>query len=133
MSTEFAIQAVLAGYVAGRLVEVVFKQFLESSGIFCWQPIDSCFRLITGRRNPNLILLTVSLFFNRPDIGLLAVCLWTVLSSIFLIARLFIGVQARIKSGPLRSWFLDLDPTDESLSIYQRWFCRRPKVVKGQE
>ncbi len=133
MSTELAIQLVLGGYVAGRLVEVLFKQFLESSGIFCWQPVDSCFRLITGRRNPNLILLTVSLFFNRPDIGLLAVCLWTVLSSIILIARLVMGIQTRIKSGPLRSWFLDLDPTDESLSFYQRWFCRRPKVLKGQE
>ncbi|MGK2905719.1 MAG: CDP-alcohol phosphatidyltransferase family protein [Desulfuromonadales bacterium] len=133
VSTEFAIQMVLAGYLAGRLVEVVFKQFLESSGIFCWQPIDSCFRLITGRRNPNLVLLTVCLFFNRPDIGLLAVCLWTVLSSIFLLARLVMGIQTRMKSGPLRSWFLDVDPTDDSLSVYQRWFCRRPKVVKGYE
>ena len=133
ISTELAIQLVLGGYVAGRLVEVIFKQFLESSGIFCWQPVDSCFRLITGRRNPNLILLTVSLFFGRPDIGFLAVCLWTVLSSIFLVARLVMGIQARVKSGPLRSWFLDLDPTDESLSFYQRWFCRRPKAVKGRE
>jgi len=133
ISTDLAIRMVLGGYIAGRLVEVIFKQGLESSGIFCWQPIDSCFRLITGRRNPNLILLTVSLFFNRPDIGLLVVCLWTVLSSIFLVARLVMGVHARMTSGPLRSWFLDLDPTDESLSVYQRWFCRRPQTDKGQE
>ena len=128
MSTEVAIWTVMVGYIVGRLVEVVFKQFLESSGIFCWQPIDSCFRLITGRRNPNLVLLTVSLFFGRPDIGLLAVCLWTALSSIFLIARLIMGIQSRISSGPLRSWFLDLDPSDESLTVTQRWFCRRPKA-----
>jgi len=115
------------------LVEVIFKQFLESSGIFCWQPVDSCFRLITGRRNPNLILLTASLFIGRPDIGLLAVCLWTVLSSIFLVARLVMGIHARVTSGPLRSWFIDLDPTDESLTMYKRWFCRRPKTVKSQE
>ena len=128
MSTEVAIWMVMAGYIAGRLVEVVFKQFLESSGIFCWQPIDSCFRLITGRRNPNLVLLTVSLFFGRPDIGLLAVCLWTALSSVFLVARLAMGVQARITSGPLRSWFLDVDPADETLTFMQRWFCRRPQA-----
>jgi len=127
MSTEVAIWMVMAGYIAGRLIEVVFKQFLESSGIFCWQPIDSCFRLITGRRNPNLVLLTVSLCFGRPDIGLLAVCLWTALSSVFLIARLAMGIQARITSGPLRSWFLDVDPADETLTFIQRWFCRRPQ------
>ena len=133
ISTDLAIQLTLGGYVAGRLVEVIFKQFLESSGIFCWQPVDSCFRLITGRRNPNLILLTASLFIGRPDIGLLAVCLWTVLSSIFLVARLVMGIHARVTSGPLRSWFIDLDPTDESLTMYKRWFCRRPKTVKSQE
>ncbi len=125
MSTEVAIWMVMAGYIAGRLVELVFKQFIESSGIFCWQPIDSCFRLITGRRNPNLVLLTVSLFFGRPDIGLLAVCLWTALSSVFLVARLAMGIQARMTSGPLRSWFLDVDPADETLTFTQRWFCRR--------
>ena len=128
MSTEVAIWMVMTGYIAGRLVELLFKQFLESSGIFCWQPIDSCFRLITGRRNPNLVLLTLSLCFGRPDIGLLAVCLWTALSSIFLVIRLAMGIQARISSGPLRSWFLDVDPSDESLTFVQRWFCRRPQV-----
>jgi phosphatidylglycerophosphate synthase len=122
---------VLGGYIAGRLVEVIFKQFLESSGVFCWQPIDSCFRLITGRRNPNLVLLTLSLFFGRPDLGLLAVCLWTVLSSVFLVARLVMGLKARIKSGPLRSWFLDVDPANDQLSFFQRWFCRRPDVNTG--
>lgn len=128
ISLQFALWMVLVGYTAGRLVEVIFKQGLESSGIFCWKPIDSCFRLITGRRNPNLILLTFSLFLGRPDIGFLAVCLWTVLSSIFLIARLFMGIYARITTGPLRSWFLDLDPTDDTLSFSQRWFCRRPEA-----
>ncbi|MBW2475828.1 MAG: CDP-alcohol phosphatidyltransferase family protein, partial [Deltaproteobacteria bacterium] len=41
LSTQFSLWVVLVGYIAGRLVEVVFKQGLESSGIFCWQPIDS--------------------------------------------------------------------------------------------
>lgn len=127
MSVEVAIWMVTAGYITGRLVELVFKLGLESSGIFCWQPIDSCFRLITGRRNPNLVLLTVSLLFCRPDLGLLAVCLWTALSSVFLGTRLAMGIQARITSGPLRSWFLDVDPSDETLTFTQRWFCRRPQ------
>jgi phosphatidylglycerophosphate synthase len=133
VSVEFAIWVVMVGYTVGRLVELAFKQGLESSGIFCWQPIDSCFRLITGRRNPNLILLTASLFFGRPDLGLLAVCLWTSLSSVFLVARLVMGIRAIMTSGPLRSWFLDVDPSDDSLTVYQRWFCRRPKVEVGHD
>jgi phosphatidylglycerophosphate synthase len=128
ISMPVALWLILGGYIAGRLVEVIFKQCLESSGIFCWQPVDSCFRLITGRRNPNLVLLTISLFFGRPDLGFLAVCLWTVLSSLFLALRLIKGIQARLKSGPLRSWFLDVDPLDDTLTVCQRWFCRRPKV-----
>jgi hypothetical protein len=113
------------------MVEGIFKQCLESSGIFCWQPIDSCFRLITGRRNPNLILLTISLFLGRADLGFLAVCLWTALSSLFLVLRLIMGFYVRITSGPLRSWFLDVDPANDNLSVFQRWFCHRPKVEDG--
>jgi phosphatidylglycerophosphate synthase len=131
VSMSLVLWLIMVGYIAGRLVEFVFKQFLESSGIFCWQLIDSCFRLITGRRNPNLLLLTFSLFFGRPDLGLLAVCLWTVLSSLFLIVRLFTGIRARLTSGPLRSWFLDVDPVNDRLSMCQRWFYRRPDVDAG--
>jgi phosphatidylglycerophosphate synthase len=132
LSAPFVIWTIMAGYVAGRLVEGVFTKFLESSGIFCWQPIDSCFRLITGRRNPNLLLLTGSLFIGRPDLGLMAVCLWTLLSSGFLVARLVVGFQTRLKSGPLRSWFQDLDPANDELSFCQRLFCKRPKVENGK-
>lgn len=133
ISMSYAIWLVMGGYVAGRLVEVIFKQCLESSGIFCWQPIDSCFRLITGRRNPNLILLTISLFFGRPDLGFLAVCLWTALSSVFLVLRLIMGFAVRISSGPLRSWFLDVDPVKDELTVFQKWFFRRPVAETGED
>ncbi len=122
LSLYTAFWLIFIGYIAGRLVEGIFKQFLESSGIFCWRPVDSCFRLITGRRNPNLILLTLSLFIGRPDLGLLAVTLWTVTSSIFLALRLMTGVAARMTSGPLRSWFLDIDPDAQNPSLAQRCF-----------
>ena len=133
ISMPFALWLVMGGYVAGRMVEGIFKQCLESSGIFCWQPIDSCFRLITGRRNPNLILLTISLFLGRADLGFLAVCLWTALSSLFLVLRLIMGFYVRITSGPLRSWFLDVDPANDNLSVFQSWFCHRPKIEDGSE
>jgi hypothetical protein len=57
--------------------------------IHSWRPFDSWFRLITARRNPNLILLTLSVIVGRPDLGLLAVAAWTVLSFIVHLLRLF--------------------------------------------
>jgi phosphatidylglycerophosphate synthase len=104
---SLAVWAILIGYVVGRLTEGLFKVGLGEFGLFCWRPVDSYFRLITGRRNPNLILLTAGTLMGRPDFGLLAVVFWTVLSSLFLILRLVMGGFSRLTKGPLQSWFVD--------------------------
>jgi len=122
LSLKAALWLMFVGYIAGRVVEGIFKKFLEPSGLFCWRPIDSYFRLITGRRNPNLILLTLGLLAWRPDLGLLAVTLWTIASSIFLVVRLFLGFCKRLSNGPLRSWFLEIDPEAENPTLAQRCF-----------
>ena len=80
--------AIFIAYIVGRLVEGVFKRALGVFGIFCWRPLDSYFRLITARRNPNMIFMTLSVPVGRPDLGLLAVALWTVLTTLFLLIRL---------------------------------------------
>ncbi len=122
LSMVDAFWLIFIGYIAGRMVEGIFKKCLEPSGIFCWRPIDSYFRLITGRRNPNLILLTLGLIAGRPDLGLVAVALWTVISSIFLVVRLATGFALRIVKGPLQSWFLDIDPDEKNPTLAQRCF-----------
>ena len=122
LSLNSAFGLIFIGYIAGRIVEGIFKQFLEFSGIFCWRPFDSYFRLITGRRNPNLILLTASLLAGRPDLGLLAVTIWTLASSIILVARLVMGFCIHLTGTPLRSWLLDVDPTTPNPSLTQRCF-----------
>ncbi len=132
ISMSWILWLTVVGYIVGRVCEGIFIRYLESSGIFCWQPIDSCFRLITGRRNPNLILFTLGLLFGRPDLGLFAVCMWTVVSSLFLTHRLASGFQFKKQSGPLRSWFLDVDPANDQLSVYQRWFCQKPDIDTGE-
>jgi phosphatidylglycerophosphate synthase len=122
LSLNAAFCLIFIGYIAGRLAEGIFKHFLEPSGIFCWRPVDSYFRLITGRRNPNLILLTLGLLAGRPDLGLLAVTVWTLASSVFLVVRLLMGFCKRLRSGPLRSWFLEIDPEAENPTMAQRCF-----------
>ena len=101
---------IFAGYVAGRLVEGSFQLLLGRFSIFCWQPVDSWFRLITARRNPCLILLTASVLAGRPELGLLAVTGWTVVSTLFLFARLALAGRERLRRGePLQSWLTEAD------------------------
>ncbi len=68
---------VAGGYVAQRLEEGVFLKLFNGLEMHAWRPFDSWFRLITARRNPNLILLTIASLAGRPDLGLLAVAAWT--------------------------------------------------------
>ncbi len=119
---------IVIGYITGRLIEGVFLVWLGVFGIFCWRPIDSYFRLITARRNPNLILLTMSLVAGRPDLGLVAVAVWTIVSSLLLLLRLFLALHARIVSGPLRSWLADIDGETGRRSLAARLFSG-PRVA----
>jgi phosphatidylglycerophosphate synthase len=118
---------VLIGYIAGRLVEGSFQLFLGRFGIFCWQPIDSYFRLVTARRNPNMIFLTLSYLIGRPDLGLLAVVFWTVITSIFLFIRLLTAVYVRSTQGLLKSWLSDADQPEYEKSLAVRWFTKHLK------
>lgn len=126
LSLSVTLWLIVSGYVVGRLVEGTFRLWLGTFGIFCWRPTDSYFRLITARRNPNLILLTVGAASGRPDLGLLAVACWTVLTSLFLLARLTMAGRERIISGPLRSWFEGVDQENDDRSLAVRLFTRRP-------
>ena len=101
---------IFAGYIAGRLVEGSFQLLLGRFSIFCWQPVDSWFRLISARRNPCLILLTASVLAGRPELGLLAVTGWTVASTLFLLGRLALAGRERLRRGePLQSWLAEAD------------------------
>jgi phosphatidylglycerophosphate synthase len=94
---------IVAGYVAGRIVEALFHALGDCS-IFAWRPFDAWFRLVTARRNPCLILLTGSVLVGRPDWGFVAVALWTALTTLVLVVRLLQGLAERIRGGPLQSW-----------------------------
>jgi phosphatidylglycerophosphate synthase len=81
------LAAIIGGYVAQRVIEGLFIARFNMH-IHVWRPIDSRFRLVTARRNPNMVILVVALLFGRPDVGLELVALWTILSLIFHLLRL---------------------------------------------
>ncbi|RLB66965.1 MAG: CDP-alcohol phosphatidyltransferase, partial [Deltaproteobacteria bacterium] len=126
---SFILWLIVGAYLTGRLVEAIFTSTLGRFGIFSWHPIDSYFRLITGRRNPNLILLTVSILFGHPDLGLLAVAFWTTATSLFMLVRLGMALKTRFTSGPLTPWLSEIDPEQKPRSLAVRLFTRKPTIL----
>ncbi|MDB5698477.1 MAG: phosphatidylglycerophosphate synthase [Alphaproteobacteria bacterium] len=98
-----AMAVVILGYVAQRLVEGAFLR-LYGMHIHVWHKVDSDFRLVTARRNPNMVILFVSLLLGRPDAGLIAVAGWTLLSCLFHLVRLVQAMRIRASGGEIRSW-----------------------------
>jgi hypothetical protein len=95
----------------GRLCEGSFQLILKAPfSIFCWRPFDSFFRLIIARRNPNLIILTIFAALGACDIGLFIVALWTVISTVVMIVRIFLAYREKIEKGQLNPWLAEIDP-----------------------
>jgi phosphatidylglycerophosphate synthase len=100
---DAATAVVVIGYLVGRLLEGLF---MLSFGMetHCWRPIDSLFRTITARRNPNMILLTVAALAAAPDLGMLMVAIWTVVSIGFHSIRLLQAYAARARGEVIAPW-----------------------------
>ncbi len=94
--------AILGGYAVQRAIEGIAIKWLGLE-IHIWRPIDTLFRQVTARRNPNLILLTVLALAGKPDWGLIAVALWTVICLVLHALQLTQALAAR-RRGPLTSW-----------------------------
>lgn len=100
----WTIMAVLiAGYVVQRAIEGAFIARFGMH-IHVWERADSRFRLVTARRNPNVVILVASLIVAQPDWGLLAVAWWTGLSCLFHLARLAQALARRAQGREIVSW-----------------------------
>ena len=94
---------IVGGYVAQRIIEgISIKRFALE--IHVWRPIDSKFRLITARRNPNMVILVAALLVGRPDAGLVLVAWWTLISLIFHAVRLAQMSERQARGGKIVSW-----------------------------
>ena len=97
------IAAIVGGYVVQRLIEGIFMR-KYGMHIHVWRRVDSRFRLITARRNPNMVILVVALALGRPDVGLELVALWTIVSLIFHAVRLAQANALAERGGKVVSW-----------------------------
>jgi len=94
---------IIGGYIAQRIIEgISIKRFALE--IHVWRPIDSRFRLITARRNPNMMILVAALSIGRPDTGLVLVAWWTLISLIFHAVRLAQMTERQARGGKIVSW-----------------------------
>jgi phosphatidylglycerophosphate synthase len=96
--------AILGGYVLQRLIEGAAIGLLGLE-IHIWRPIDTFFRQITARRNPNLALLTLFMVIQKPDWGIVAVAIWTVVCLLLHIVQIIQAFYVKRTSGKaLQSW-----------------------------
>ena len=94
---------IMGGYVVQRIMEGIAIKWLGLE-IHIWRPIDTFFRKITARRNPNLAIMMVSAIIGRPDWGLLAVAAWTVICLVLHGVQLVQAFAVKPKGEALQSW-----------------------------
>jgi len=123
---------IVGGYVGGRVIEGIFVRALGCE-VFSWRPFDAWFRLITARRNPALVLLSIGVIFARPDLALVAVALWTALSTAILSVRLVQGIAQRMRHGPLQSWLSDSNQARNRYPRSLRTFANTRAAYAGME
>jgi phosphatidylglycerophosphate synthase len=99
--------AIFAGYVVQRAIEGAFIARFGGIHIHVWERFDSRFRLVTARRNPNMVILFLSVVFARPDIGIVAVAVWTAVSCLVHLVRLVQALARQRNGEPVRSWLAD--------------------------
>lgn len=99
----WTLAAIVGGYVVQRLIEGAFIARFGMH-IHVWRRFDSRFRLVTARRNPNMVILLAFLVAGRPDWGLLAVAGWTIVSLLVHMAQLVQALAARATGRPVVSW-----------------------------
>ncbi|MEM7426065.1 MAG: CDP-alcohol phosphatidyltransferase family protein [Pseudomonadota bacterium] len=96
--------AIIGGYILQRIMEGIAIALLGLE-IHIWRPVDTFFRLITARRNPNLLIMTViTVLTGRPDLALELVAWWTVICLVLHGIQLAHALIVRARTGKLTSW-----------------------------
>jgi phosphatidylglycerophosphate synthase len=99
----WTLAVIVGGYVVQRLIEGAFIARFGMH-IHVWRRFDSQFRLVTARRNPNMVILLAFLIAGRPDWGLVGVAAWTLISLVVHLVQLLQAMAARATGRPVVSW-----------------------------
>ena len=99
----WTLAAIVGGYVVQRLIEGAFIALFKIH-IHVWRRFDSGFRLVTARRNPNMVILLAFLAAGRPDLGLVAVAAWTWICLLVHLVQLAQALVVRAMGRPVVSW-----------------------------
>ena len=99
----WTLAVIVGGYVVQRLIEGAFIVRFGMH-IHVWRRFDSRFRLVTARRNPNMVILLAFLAVGQPDWGLVAVAAWTLMSLAVHMVQLGQALAARAAGRPVVSW-----------------------------
>ena len=97
------LTAIVGGYIAQRVIEGIFLARYKMD-IHVWRKFDSNFRLVTARRNPNMVILLASLIGGYPWIGIQLVALWTLISLIVHAVQLAQANDRARRGKPIVSW-----------------------------
>ena len=94
---------VVGGYIFQRIQE---GYFIARFGMHMhiWRRFDSFFRLITTRRNPNMVLMTVCVILGRPDWAIWAIAAWTIISIAVHMEQIISAEIANMRGKTIASW-----------------------------
>jgi len=106
---DISLWVIVIGYLLGRLMEGFFL-WQYKFDMHAWRRIDSAFRLVTARRNPNVCILTIGALLGRPDLAFAAVAVWTALSLAFHGMRIAQAVWDQRHGRAPVSWLSDPAP-----------------------
>ena len=97
------IGVIVLGYIFQRMQEGYFIMRFGMH-LHIWRRFDSFFRLITTRRNPNLIIMTVFLLAGRPDLAAYGIGLWTLVSVGVHMEQIISAEILNLRGKEITSW-----------------------------
>lgn len=98
-----AFWLIMVNYWLVRGVEALFVNTFRFN-IHIWKPADFSFRLITTRRNVNVTILAAGLAVGRPDLGFIAMALWSAASLVYHALRFGQAWLKRARGEPIQSF-----------------------------
>jgi len=94
----------VGGTIAIGGIETLARHRFHGMEIHAWQPLDTRFRLVSARRNANLVILAAALLAGRPDSGIVLVAWWTLISLIFHAVRFAQLTELQARRVKIGSW-----------------------------